>query len=114
MNSEQTPPQQTDNPAPDRTQQTPVIPPVDPAIARRNKRILGIAMLAGGVFLMFMNWQSARSSGSYWPMVSVLAPTAMGIGISTLLFPERKTHNALGFVGFVVGIVNWLFISGTL
>jgi hypothetical protein len=82
--------------------------------AARNKKLLGLAMLAGGSFLLFMNWQSVRSSGTYWPMISVLAPTAIGIGISTLVFPERKTHNALGFVGFILGIVNWLFISGTL
>jgi hypothetical protein len=80
----------------------------------QKRSLTGLGMLAGGAFLLFMNWQSALSSGTYWPMMSVLAPTVIGIGVSMLLFPERKTHNALGFVGFILGIVNWLFISGTL
>jgi hypothetical protein len=109
MNSEQTTPDTGPN-----QQAAQHDPAIDPATAKRNKRLLGIAMLAGGAFLLFMNWSSARSSGTYWPMMSVLAPTVIGIGISMLVFPQRKTHNALGFVGFVLGIVNWLFISGTL
>ncbi len=112
MNSEQTTnSQHTDTQAADSHQAAPTI---DPATARRNKRLFGIGMVAAGIFLMFMNWQSALSSGTYWPMVSVLAPTVIGIGISTLIFPKRKKHNALGLVGFAFGIVNWLFISGTL
>jgi predicted phage tail protein len=107
MNSEQTTnTQHTQAPDPNQT--------IDPAIAKRNKRGFGLLMIAGGVFLMWINWNSALSSGTYWPTLSVLAPTVIGIGVSTLVFPQRKTHNALGFVGFVVGIMNWLFISGTL
>lgn len=86
--------------------------PIDPATAKRNKQGLGLLMLAGGAFLLWMNWHSALSDGTYWPTASVLAPTVMGAGCSVLLFPHKKTHNALGFVGFLLGIVNWLFISG--
>jgi hypothetical protein len=115
MNSESSKPlQQAENNSAESNQMTTQPQPLDPATAKRNKRGFGLLMIAAGVFLLWMNWNSSRSSGTYWPMASVLAPTVIGIGCSILLFPDKKTHNALGFVGFLLGIVNWLFISGTL
>jgi fatty acid desaturase len=115
MNSEPAKPlQQTETNPADSNQMATQAQPIDPATAKRNKRGFALLMIAAGVFLLWMNWNSALSSGTYWPMASVLAPTVIGIGCSVLLFPQNKNHNALGVVGFLLGIVNWLFISGTL
>jgi hypothetical protein len=118
MNAEQTTnPAQTENAATEQnTKDKPSI---------RNLRLAGLGMLAGGVFLTFMNWQSVLSSGTYWIHASYLAPMAICWGLSMLfarnqLTAEGKTEptplNQRGFLvlGIILGIVNWLFISGTL
>jgi drug/metabolite transporter (DMT)-like permease len=91
----------------------------------RSIRLMGLGLLAAGVLLMFMNWQSALSSGTYWLHASYLAPMAICWGLS-MLFARKQTKpegtteatamNLGGFsgLGILLGFVNWLFISGTL
>jgi hypothetical protein len=120
MNTEQktnsSPAQTTDVVAEQNTKEKPSI---------RNLRLGGLGMLAGGVFLTFINWQSALSSGTYWVYASFLAPMAVCWGLSMLFArnqttPEGNTEaaplNQRGFlvIGILLGLVNWLFISGTL
>jgi Ni/Fe-hydrogenase subunit HybB-like protein len=90
-----------------------------------NLRVIGVVFFAAGVFLMVMNWQSVLTDGTYWIYATFLAPTTMCWGLSMLLAKKKILPNgeteftalaqpAFTGLGVLLGIVNWLFISGTL
>jgi Ni/Fe-hydrogenase subunit HybB-like protein len=90
-----------------------------------NLRIIGLAFFAAGVFLMVMNWRSVFTDGSYWIYATFLAPLAICWGLAMILakktiLPDGKTEftalnqRAFTGLGIILGIFNWLFISGIL
>jgi hypothetical protein len=103
------------------------------AKAKRNTRFLGLFFTVCGLIGMIINWHSALTDGSYYIQASFLAPFGICMGLAVILFPTQlqKSPDGKGLkkqswqerplgqrvligVGVVLGVVNWLFISGTL
>jgi hypothetical protein len=93
--------------------------------SKQKLQLIGLGVVAVGGFLMAMNWHSALTDNTYWPKASFLAPMTLCWGTGLLLTRNQElpdgtteavpTNQAVSIVlGFLLGIVNWLFISGTL
>ncbi len=96
----------------------------------KRMQLTGLLFLIGGVAMTILNWRFALADGKYYLTMSVLAPFAACAGLSSLLYPPPLTESghiqqrtwkdvptgqkALFALGVVLGILNWVLISGVL
>jgi hypothetical protein len=97
---------------------------------KQRTQLTGLFFLLGGVALTIFNWRFALADGKYYVSASFLAPFVACVGLSVLLYPLPVTETGavqrrpwkdlptgqkmLYGVGVVLGVVNWVLISGVL
>ena len=95
---------------------------------------LGVAMAIVGFAGFFLNWQSALQDGQYHPISALLTPLIGFFGLAYLVVPDqvaeyiakhgeaalgrRKVRllvsKLLALLGFIVGVVNFVLMKGSL
>ena len=85
---------------------------------------LGVGLSLLSLILIAMNWGSAEVRGKFYGTSTVLAPFALGLGLSMIIFPYKKKEyfprlehapagwTFLWFLGLVLGILNFLYFKG--
>jgi hypothetical protein len=97
---------------------------------KRRTQLIGTLFLIGGLVMTIFHWRYALTYGKYFVAISVLAPFVACAGFAMLLYPPPITETGavqqrpwqelptgqktLYGLGAVLGVVNWVLISGVL
>jgi hypothetical protein len=97
---------------------------------QQRTKLFGLLFLIGGLVMTILHWRYALAYGKYFVAMSILAPFVACAGLAMLLYPPALTETGavqqhpwkelptgqktLYGLGGVLGVVNWVLISGVL
>lgn len=85
------------------------------------QRLFGLALLLGGIVMVYLGWHDLRTEGEYSLKMAALSPLISVGGIFLIFFPtmggkpESTKHKvilmAVFVVGIVAGLINWFLMD---